>query len=119
MKTRQLKKLLKELNYTEVSSLREFEYSVRKCPKKPIWFHEKEGIKYWTINTEEGNYFCFDGNFSSYQIGKFHVDIESEKDAVEMFLESIFGTYTATENTLLCDVRNREQFDKWYNAMCA
>lgn len=119
MRTRQLKKLLKELNYTEVSSLREFEYSVRKCPKKPIWFHEKEGVKYWTINTEEGNYFCFDGDFSAYQIGKFHVDIESEKDALCMLLETIFGTYTATENTLYCDVKDREQFDKWYNAICA
>lgn len=119
MKTRQLKKLLKELNYTEVSSLIEFEDSVRKDPKKPIWFQNKEGLKYWTINTEEGNYFCFDGDFSAYQIGKFHVDIDSEKSAVEMFLKSIFGTYTDTEYTIHCEVRNREQLDKWYNAMCA
>ena len=119
MKTRQLKKLLKELNCTEVSSLREFEDSTREDSKKPVWFHAKEGTKYWAINTKEGNYFFFDGDFSAYQIGKFHVDIDSEKSAVEMFLKSIFGTYTDTEYTIHCEVRNREQLDKWYNAMCA
>ena len=119
MRTRQLKKLLKELHYTEVSSLSEFEDSTSRFPKKPIWFQDKEGSKYWTINTEEGNYFCFGGDFSAYSIGKFHVDIETEKYAVEMFLKSIFGTYTATENTLHCEVKDRINFDKWYNAILA
>ncbi|MCI7597680.1 MAG: hypothetical protein MSS96_02995 [Bacteroidales bacterium] len=116
MRTRQLKKLLKELNYTEASSFIQFEDSTSKAPKKPIWFHDR---KYWAINTKEGNYFFFDGDFSAYSIGKFNVGIESENDAVEMFLKTIFGTYTATENTLHCEVKDRINFDKWYNAILA
>lgn len=54
MRTRPLKKLLKEQGFTEVSSLEEYEKSQKEFPKKKVWYRDPI-CKYWCVNTANGN----------------------------------------------------------------
>lgn len=119
MRTRLLKKLLKEQGFTEVSSLEEYEKSQKEFPKRKVWFYDPIG-KYWCVNTANGNDFGFDGDFSGYTIGKYHVDVDGERPAFRLFLCDLFGTLEDTDEwNLVSEVKDREQFDKWYNAITA
>jgi hypothetical protein len=119
MRTRPLKKLLKEQGFVQVPSLEEYEKTTKEFPKKKVWFHDPL-CKYWCVNTANGNDFGFDGDFSGYTIGKFHVDLDGEKSAVRLFLCDLFGKVVdADEWSLVSEVKDREQFDKWYNAIAA
>lgn len=48
-----LKKLLIEHGFTEVSSLWEFEDSIKEFPRKKVWFHDPIG-NYCYVNTPKG-----------------------------------------------------------------
>lgn len=119
MRTRLFKKLLKEQGFTEVSSLEEYEISQKEFPKKKIWFYDPIG-KYWCVNTSNGNDFGFDGDFSGYTIGKFHVDMDSERSALQLFLCDLFGSVVDTDEwNLVSEVEDREQFERWFKAIVA
>lgn len=119
MRTRPLKKLLKEQGFEQLFSIQEYEKSARENPTKKVWFQDPL-CKFWLINTANHNDFSFDGDFSGYTIGKFHVDIDGEKSALRLFLSELFGTVKdATEWSCVSEVKDHEQFDKWYKAIAA
>lgn len=110
---------MKEQGFEEVFSLEEYEKSTKENPTKKVWFlHPLCG--YWCINTANNNDFGFNGDFSGYTIGKFHVDIDGEKSALRLFLSDLFGTVKdADEWNCVSEVKDREQFEKWYKAIAA
>lgn len=117
MRTKQLKKLLKEQGFEQVFSLDEYEKSFKESPTRKVWFQHPL-CKYWCINTANSNYYGFHEEFSGYTIGKFHVDIDDEKSTLKLFLTELFGTVKdVSEQSLFFKVRDREQFDKWWKTI--
>lgn len=67
--TTKLKKLLIERGFTEVSSLVEYEATIKEFPRKKVWYHDPIG-KYCCFNTDNGKMILSDERLSLIINGK-------------------------------------------------
>lgn len=119
MKRRPLKQLLKEQGFEQVFSLEEYEKSFKENPTKRIWFEEPL-CKYIVMGMGNGNEYTLDGDFSGWNVGDFNIDIDDELSTCRHFLFDLFGKVNAAEKwSCVSEVKDQEQFDKWFEAIAA